>query len=81
MRLLNSSKDYGLVSILLHWSIAMTIIGLFALGLWMVELDYYDAWYRKAPDLHKSIGILLFIAVALRILWRTGNRRPEPIAR
>jgi cytochrome b561 len=34
----------------LHWLSALVIVGLFALGLWMVELTYYDDWYRTAPD-------------------------------
>ena len=79
MRLRNSSGAYGLVSILLHWSIALSVIGLFALGLWMVELDYYDAWYRRAPELHKAIGILLFIAVVVRLAWRAVSTRPAPL--
>jgi cytochrome b561 len=79
MRTRNTTAAYGLVSILLHWSIALTVIALFMLGLWMVELDYYDAWYRRAPDLHKSIGILLFIAVLLRILWHALSKRPAPL--
>lgn len=79
MDLKNSNNGYGLVSVLLHWLIALTIFFLFGLGLWMVELDYYDAWYRKGPDLHKSIGILLFITVVMRIAWRLVNVRPEPV--
>ncbi|MEJ2317120.1 MAG: cytochrome b [Gammaproteobacteria bacterium] len=79
MRLRNTGSAYGLVSILLHWSIALGVIGLFALGLWMVELDYYDAWYRRAPELHKAIGVLLFIAVVVRIAWRAVSTRPAPL--
>jgi cytochrome b561 len=56
--------------------VALTVIGLFALGLWMVELSYYDPWYRRAPDLHKSIGILLFLTMLLRLIWRMINPQP-----
>ena len=55
----NSSTCYGLVSVFLHWSMTLLIIGLFALGLWMVTLDYYDVWYHDAPQLHKSLGLLV----------------------
>ena len=79
MRLVNNSHGYGLVAILLHWLIAITIIALFVLGLWMVELDYYDAWYRRAPALHKAIGILLFLVVVIRIGWHWFSMRPESI--
>jgi cytochrome b561 len=73
----NSSESYGLVSILLHWLVAVAMLGLFALGLWMVELTYYDPWYRQAPHLHKSIGVLLFGFMLLRWAWRYGNPQPR----
>ena len=75
----NTSTGYGWISILLHWLVALAIIGLFALGLWMTELTYYDPWYREAPAIHKSIGILLFLVVVLRLAWRWGNPRPAPL--
>ena len=79
MRLVNTRERYGLVAIALHWLIAVTIIALFVLGLWMVELDYYDAWYRRAPELHKAIGILLFLVVLIRVTWHWFSMRPHPI--
>ena len=55
----------------------MTVIGLFALGLWMVELDYYSSWYNRAPYIHKAVGILLFGLIGLRLLWRLANPLPD----
>lgn len=75
----NTAKGYGLLAILLHWLVALAVVGLFGLGLWMVELTYYDDWYRAAPDLHKSVGIVLFVAVLIRLLWRAIDRPPAPI--
>lgn len=75
----NTTTGYGWISILLHWLVALVIIGLFALGLWMTELTYYDPWYREAPAIHKSIGILLFLVVLLRLVWRRANPRPAPL--
>ncbi|HEY9198206.1 MAG TPA: cytochrome b [Gammaproteobacteria bacterium] len=74
----NTSTDYGLVAIALHWLVTVAVIGLFALGLWMTGLEYYDAWYQRAPDLHRDIGILLFIVVAFRLVWRWLNPVPRP---
>ncbi len=73
----NTPDSYGWVSIVLHWLIAGAVLGLFALGLWMVELDYYDAWYHRAPDLHKGTGVLLLGVMLLRLAWRCGNRQPR----
>ncbi|TQV72020.1 cytochrome b [Aliikangiella marina] len=74
----NSPKKYGLVAKFLHWLTAITVIALFAVGLWMVDLDYYDAWYTKAPYYHKSVGILLGLLMVLRMLWRISNTTPVP---
>ena len=66
----NTKANYGYITIFLHWLSAISIIGLFALGYYMVDLSYYDQWYKTAPELHKSIGILLFIVMIFRVLWR-----------
>ena len=80
MQLRNSSSRYGLVSVLLHWLVALSVFGLFGLGFWMVGLDYYSNWYRRAPDLHKSIGLLLFAVMLLRLLWRVISPAPAALA-
>lgn len=63
-------KHYDLLSIILHWVMALGILFLFCLGLYMVELSYYDPWYKSATALHKSIGLSVFLLLVLRILWR-----------
>ena len=74
----DTRQDYGVVTIALHWLVAILVPGLFALGLWMVDLTYYDAWYRTAPSIHKSIGVLVFLVLVLRLLWRLANPKPLP---
>ena len=74
----NTPETYGLVAIALHWLVALAVIGLFGLGLWITGLDYYDPWYRQAPDLHKSIGVLVCALMVLRLGWRLVNPRPAP---
>ncbi len=73
------SHRWGLVSIVFHWVSAVVIIAMLALGLWMVELDYYSDWYRIAPDWHRSVGFLLIFFIVLRLLWRSYNGSPVPI--
>ena len=75
----NTDSSYGIASIGLHWLIAAAAISLFALGVWMVELTYYDPWYQRAPQLHKSIGVLLFGVALARLAWRHANPRPRPL--
>jgi len=73
----NTKTAYGWVSILLHWIMALSIFGMFGLGLYMVELTYYDAWYKGSLDLHKGIGILLLGLLLIRTLWRWINIDPD----
>jgi cytochrome b561 len=72
----NTDERYGWVAVVLHWLVAVVVVGLFALGLWMVELTYYDAWYRRSTDIHKGVGILLFFVILARLGWRLINPRP-----
>lgn len=73
----NSRAHWGVTAVLLHWLVALTVFGLFALGWWMTELDYYDPWYKQGPWIHKSIGALLFFALLLRLLWRRFDKAPD----
>lgn len=79
MQLRNSSSQYGWVSIFMHWVVALAVFGLFALGLWMVGLDYYSTWRKDAPDLHKSIGLVLLAVMILRVLWRFISPPPSSL--
>ena len=79
MQLRNSSSRYGAVSIVLHWSVAAAVFGLFALGLWMVGLDYYSPWRKEAPDLHKSIGLTLLAVMLIRVVWRFISPAPPAL--
>jgi cytochrome b561 len=72
----DNSSRYGLVSQILHWGMAAGIIALFALGWWMVRLDYYDYYYTRAPALHRSTGMVILFALLLRIAWRFTNLKP-----
>lgn len=75
----NTQKKYGYVSIVFHWLTAFTIFGLFGLGYYMVDLDYYHTWYTTAPNLHKSFGMLLFVIIIIRLVWRFTQITPEHI--
>lgn len=76
MRLGNTHRGYGLVSIALHWAAAVMIVGLFGLGLWMVDLSYAHPWYTTAPELHIGFGILFGGLIAIRLAWRLLTPRP-----
>lgn len=76
----NTKLNYGLIAIACHWLSAVTVMGLFAVGVWMVELTYYSPWYKTAPHWHKSIGLLLLALTLFRLVWRLLNPQPAPEA-
>ncbi len=79
LMLKNSQDTYGLFAITLHWFMAIAIFALFGLGLYMVELSYYDAWYKGSLDLHKSIGAFLAVIFIIRLFWRLVNVTPKNV--
>ncbi len=78
MKLKNTHDAYGALTIAIHWLFALVVFGLFGLGIYMVELTYYDPWYRGSLALHESVGITLFGLLLARILWRVANVQPTP---
>ncbi|MGX5172458.1 cytochrome b [Aliikangiella sp. IMCC44653] len=79
MMLKNTSEKYGLIAKLLHWVVALSVLAMFSVGIWMVELDYYSNWYKVAPDYHKSSGILLAIILVVRVTWRLTSPKVLPL--
>ena len=75
----NTTEKYGLIAIVLHWLIALVIFGLFGLGLYMVELTYYDSLYKTLPFIHKSIGISLALVFLFSVFWRITNPVPRAL--
>ncbi len=72
----NTTDRYGLVTKLLHWLIALSIIGLIGLGWWMVGLSYYDTWYHRGLELHRAIGMLVLFAAAIFVIWKIWSPSP-----
>ncbi|MDS0219461.1 cytochrome b [Pseudidiomarina andamanensis] len=75
----NTTNSYGWIAIVIHWLSALMVIGLFALGYWMLTLGYYDSWYRLGPWWHKSFGITLLALTVIRLLWKFFNATPKPL--
>ncbi|MBK8452562.1 MAG: cytochrome b [Thiofilum sp.] len=80
MALRNTTEHYGSLSIALHWLMALAIISLYFVGDYMVELTYYDKLYHTLPHLHKSIGVLVGLALVLRLAWLYSHPHPTKLA-
>jgi cytochrome b561 len=62
---------------LLHWLIALLILGLAIVGLTMT-LMAPSIDKLKVYALHKSTGITVLMLVGLRLVWRLAHRAPPP---
>jgi cytochrome b561 len=68
---------YGAPAILLHWLLALLIAFMAGLGWYMMEVEH-DPGGRWYMDLHKSVGLIVFTLVLLRVLWRLFHK-PGPL--
>ena len=80
MKWSNSENRFGLMMRLLHWLMAIAIVGLFGTGWYMVDLTYYDALYKPLPEIHKAVGVILIAFFVFRLVWRLFDKRPSQIA-
>lgn len=71
----NSDDRWGTVARLLHWTIALLIIGLVVVGLLMQELPN-SLFKLKVYAWHKSFGLTVLALVLIRLGWRLIDRRP-----
>lgn len=79
---LYEDEKYTRVAMLLHWAVALLMLGNVAIGQTIALLS--DATLEKIDvrfwiDLHKSIGITVLGLAILRILWR-ATHRPPPLS-
>lgn len=72
----NTKHGYGAVLIVLHWVMALLLIGLFFLGWYMTGLTYYDPLYNVTVELHESFGVLVLVLAVVRVLWAVLDHRP-----
>jgi len=58
---------------------AALIFPMFFLGRFMTNLVYTHPWYHLAPYIHKSIGLIVFVLLVIRIVWILVVNRPAPL--
>jgi len=75
MLLKNTDDHFGLIAIVLHWLMAIIIIGLLILGLYMVRLPI-SLEKLKLYGWHKEYGLLVLGLVIVRLSWRIINTTP-----
>ncbi|MFV8783631.1 cytochrome b [Microbulbifer sp. SA54] len=71
----NSIKYYSLSARVLHWGMAALLLSMLFVGLLMVRS--LEPWQLTLLALHKSFGVVAFIAVLFRVAVRLSVRPPE----
>ena len=71
---------YSGLAMLLHWVLAVAIVGTFCLGLYMSDLKLSPQRIQLF-NWHKWIGVSILTLSALRLLWRWVRRPPALPAR
>ncbi len=76
----NTTESYGWLAKLLHWAVAVLLVGLVYAGLTFNGME-------RGPDrtelagLHKSMALLTLLLMTVRLAWKFMNARPaEPAA-
>lgn len=68
---------YGAIAVALHWLIGLALLGQIVFGFLLDDLAPRGTPARTAViNLHKSCGIVLGLAIVLRLLWRWRHRPP-----
>lgn len=73
-------QRYTKTAMLLHWLIALMIVAAFFLGLTMVDIPGFTPTKLKYFSWHKWLGVTVLGLAAIRLLWRSANRPPPPLA-
>ncbi len=77
------SNSHAILKMVLHWTLAAAILFLFVSSWWMLSLPLPsdDYTYRVVPfQLHKNIGITLFLIILVMICLRWVRRLQQNAA-
>lgn len=70
-------QSYHKVSVLLHWVIALFILGQLFLGFWMLSVPKEPTGFRAQWfNLHKSLGVIILLLMLIRLCWRIYKKPP-----
>ncbi len=75
---LPGTARYTRPAVLLHWLLALMILGSFSVGVYMSDLPVSPT-RLKLYSWHKWAGVTILVLSALRLLWRLGHRPPPDV--
>ena len=71
-------RRYGGVAQSLHWATALLVLVAFIYGPGGPEARVYASARDFDRHLHETLGSIVFVLAAVRLLWRQFDRRPDP---
>jgi cytochrome b561 len=74
----NGPDSFGLVTRAIHWTMALGIIGMLALGTRIAGMEpgLANLWLY---GLHKSVGLILLALALIRLAWHRISPPPRPM--
>jgi cytochrome b561 len=76
--LMNTRDQFGLIARLLHWLIAVLVIGMLMGGTTLLLLPS-GGIKSFVIGVHKSIGVTILILMIVRLIWRVCNSQPRDL--
>lgn len=76
----NTHGSYGIVAIVLHWSIALFFFGQIALGYLTQAVADRPRLQFELYQWHKSFGFVILALALLRVAWALSGVRPRPVS-
>lgn len=73
----NTKESYGKVAIILHWLMALMVIGLVFIGFALDDIE--KPLKFTVIGLHKATGVLVLIIGLFRWYWMLTNESPAPV--
>jgi cytochrome b561 len=68
---------YTRTAVLMHWLVAILVIGLLCMGFYMTGLDRNTPQRGWWFNLHKSIGVIALLLIVVRLAWRLTHPAPR----
>ena len=73
-------ERYGAFARALHWTVVVLLVALIAGGKFAHGLEYGDPLKPTVVQVHRTIGLAMFVVMLVRLGWALVDARPAPLA-
>lgn len=71
----DTKEKLSTLTVTLHWVVGLIVIALASIGVYMSENEAFELY-----PIHKSIGVLIFAVIIVRVYWRFVNGWLKPVS-